>query len=33
MTGSLWQGARHLDIDARLADPGLRIVVCCGSGD
>jgi anion-transporting ArsA/GET3 family ATPase len=32
MTGSLWQGARHLDIDARLADPGLRIVVCCGSG-
>src|SRR2546421_5233354 len=22
----------HLDVDAILADPGVRIVVCCGSG-
>jgi anion-transporting ArsA/GET3 family ATPase len=32
MTASLWQSARHLDIDALLADPVTRIIVCCGSG-
>jgi anion-transporting ArsA/GET3 family ATPase len=32
VTGSLWQGATHLDIDALLADPATRILVCCGSG-
>jgi anion-transporting ArsA/GET3 family ATPase len=32
MTGSLWQSARHLDIDGLLSDPTTRIIVCCGSG-
>ena len=32
MTGSLWQSARPLDVDALLADPAVRILVCCGSG-
>ena len=32
MTGSLWRSARPLDVDTLLADPDLRIVVCCGSG-
>jgi anion-transporting ArsA/GET3 family ATPase len=32
MTGSLWQAATHLDVDALLADQATRIIVCCGSG-
>jgi anion-transporting ArsA/GET3 family ATPase len=32
MSASLWQAARHLDVDALLADPATRIIVCCGSG-
>ena len=32
MSPALWQSARHLDVDALLADPATRIVVCCGSG-
>jgi anion-transporting ArsA/GET3 family ATPase len=32
MSATLWQSAHHLDVDALLADPSTRIVVCCGSG-
>ena len=32
MSAPLWQSATRLDVDAMLADPGTRIIVCCGSG-
>ncbi len=32
MTGTPWQAARRLDLDALLADPSTHIIVCCGSG-
>ncbi|WP_189112557.1 ArsA family ATPase [Pilimelia terevasa] len=32
MSGERPWGAGELDVDALLADPGVRIVVCCGSG-
>lgn len=32
MTNSLWESSPPLDVDAMLADPATRIIVCCGSG-
>ncbi|MFM8817692.1 MAG: ArsA family ATPase, partial [Phycisphaerales bacterium] len=32
MTGHLFARAPHLDIDAVLTDPGVRIIVCTGAG-
>ena len=31
-TAGITPAAPHLDVDALIADPGVRVIVCCGSG-